>query len=338
MNARQASSRISKGFTLVELLVVIAIIGILVALLLPAVQAAREAARRMQCSNNCKQIGLALHNYHDTFKSFPMSWYIDIPGLSPGKSQFNGEPWGVSILPFIEQQPLHDQYNHNVLASDQTSPANVAVIQTKLSAYVCPSAPGGVNRKYTFDANSAGLPFTATDLAPSDYLATSGVRGVFVNLAGIPSNEGVLQAHGPTGPPIGANNRSGRFSDITDGTANTFIIGERTGGGVIYNKRLPAPAAVQPAVVLNGGGWGDTQNGESWLSGTLYTGAVNIGGPEGPCAINCTSLKAHGYHSFHPGGAQFTMADGSVQFVNETASPLSIAGRITRQGGEVLPD
>lgn len=333
-----SAAKRSMGFTLVELLVVIAIIGILVALLLPAVQAAREAARRMQCSNNCKQIGLALHNYHDAYKSFPMSWYIDIPGLSPGKTVFNAESWGVSILPFMEQQPLYDRYDHNVMASDQTSPANVAVIQTKLAGYVCPSAPGGVDRTYTFDANSAGLPFTATDLAPSDYMATSGVRGVFANLAGIPSNEGVLQNHGPTVAPINADNQSGRFRDITDGTANTFIVGERTGGGVIYNKRLPAPAAVQPAVVLNGGGWGDTQNGESWLSGTLFTGAVNIAGPEGPCAINCTSLKAHGYHSFHPGGAQFTMADGSVQFVSETASALSIASRITRQGGEVVPD
>ncbi len=238
-------------------------------------------------------------------------------------------------MPFIEQQPLYDQYDHNIIAANETSPANVLVISTPLSAFVCPSAPGGVERQYNGDANGAGLPLTWT-AAASDYTATTGVRGFLSNLAYVSTpvgpRNGVLQVHGPFG-----NNRTSRFAGVTDGTANTFIVGERTGGGIIYNKRLAAPTAVQAGAILNGGGWGDVLNGENWVSGSLYTGATNPAGPEGPCGINCTSQRGRGFHSFHPGGAQFVMADGSVQFVNATVSALALASQITRQGGEVVP-
>ncbi len=332
MNLRANSARVSRGFTLVELLVVIAIIGILVALLLPAVQAAREAARRMQCSNNCKQIGLAIHNYHDTFKALPLAWYLDQVSTAP---LLNGEPWGVGILMFMEQQPLYDQYNHRVAPLDQTSPANVAIIQTPLAAYVCPSAPGGLERRYTFNA-APTLPVTATNIAPSDYMVTTGVRGAFANVAynGNPggNRDGAMKVHGPMG-----NNQSGRLADIIDGTSNTFLIGERTGGNNIYNKRTVAPG-LAPLVPSNGGGWGDVLNGECWLAGSLYTGAATVPPAEGPCGINCTSARGYGFHSFHPGGTHFVMADASVQFMNETANALSIAGRITSQKGELMPD
>ena len=226
MNARSSQLRSSRGFTLVELLVVIAIIGILVALLLPAVQAAREAARRMQCSNNCKQLGLAMHNYHDTYKALPMAWWLNVT-----PRPFNGKSWGTAILPFIEQQPLYDQYNHNVLAADQLSPGNVTVIQTPLAGFVCPSAPGGTNRAYNFNAAPAGLPFTAQKLAPSDYCATTGVLGTFANVAysGSPGGGrgGAMQVIGNV-PGIANATQNGRLDDITDGLSNTFLIGERT--------------------------------------------------------------------------------------------------------------
>src|SRR4030067_2574332 len=132
-----------KAFTLVELLVVIAIIGILIALLLPAVQAAREAARRTQCSNNLKQIGLGLHNYHDTYKTFPFSYMID-------PSNLNVQMWGVRILPYIEQGPIYDQWNNETPPINEAGllgfhaavvAKNLQLIQTPLEVVACPSTP-----------------------------------------------------------------------------------------------------------------------------------------------------------------------------------------------------
>lgn len=321
------------GFTLVELLVVIAIIGILVALLLPAVQAAREAARRMSCSNNLKQIGLAIHNYHDTFKSLPMAWWIQVPPANA----LNAQAWGTSILPFLEQQPLYDKYNKNVMAVNQAGPAgqaNVALLQTPIPVFVCPSAPGGVNRIYNGDA-SPTLPVTWKS-APSDYCATTGVRGNFANIAYAGNaggqREGAMQVHGPFG-----ENRSGLLAEIVDGTSNTFLVGERTGGDKIYSKKQPVPA-LAGFVRTNGGGWGDALNGEHWLQGALFSGVPPLPANGGPCAINCTNLRGWGFHCFHPGGCMFIMADASVQFMSETVVPLAIAGRITRLKGELLPD
>jgi hypothetical protein len=327
----------------VELLVVIAIIGILVSLLLPAVQAAREAARRMQCSNNCKQLGIALHNYHDTFKTLPMSWWIEYPAAFPGKPM-NGGVWGIAVLPYLEQQPLYDRFNHNVLSCNQTGApgvANVALLQTPLSVYVCPSAPGGTNRLYNGAVPAGalpGLPALTWRAAPSDYIASSGVRGVFANLAYRP----------PTYPSVPGNRdgtlqfgRAGRLADIIDGTSNTFIVGERTGGNQIYEKRivhnLLTTVSGGALVATNGGGWGDLLNGEHWLQGSLCAGLTPPPGG-GPCAINVTNSRGNGFHSFHPGGCHFVMGDASVQFITETSAPLSIAGRITRALSEVFSD
>lgn len=323
------------GFTLVELLVVIAIIGILVALLLPAVQAAREAARRSQCSNNLRQIGIGLHNYHDAYRSLPMAWYLSV------KPSINFSAWGVALLPFVEQGPLYDQIDHRVPAINEGAPVyqrNVQLIQTKLPLFVCPSAPGGVDRIYS--GAISGIPdahgtYTYTwKAAPSDYSAATGVRGVFAQIAYASGSgerrPGALQVHGLFG-----DNRSGRLADIVDGQAYTALVGERTGGDRIYNKMKAAPEFASLAS-QNGGGWGDPQNGEHWLAGALHSG-LTAPPQEGPCAINCTNLRGHGYHAFHPGGCHFLMADASVQFLSQTAAPLAIAARITRDNNDLAP-
>jgi prepilin-type N-terminal cleavage/methylation domain-containing protein/prepilin-type processing-associated H-X9-DG protein len=339
----------SRGFTLVELLVVIAIIGVLVALLLPAVQAARESARRMQCGNNLKQLGIAFHNYHDTFKGFPMAWFATGPSRAPN---WNAGSWGRQLLPFIEQQPLHDLYDSK-LRPDQGG--NPAVIRTVLNVFICPSAPGGATRKYTMaiPANAVGAgsgspAMTVTDMAPSDYCATTGVRGIYSGIAYSGNaggdRHGVLQAHVSISSLGVDSYKPANMATITDGTALTFLLGENTGGGTLYSKRTPVSAnaaVVNALMTTNGGGWGDPLNGENWISGAPDSGIPNpIGGspPEGPCGINCTNARGRTLHCFHPGGCHFLLADGSVQFINENAAALTIAGRITREKGESVPN
>ncbi|MHB8973048.1 MAG: DUF1559 family PulG-like putative transporter [Pirellulaceae bacterium] len=340
------------GFTLVELLVVIAIIGVLVALLLPAVQSAREAARRMQCGNNLKQIALALHNYHDAHQTFPMAYFVYV---NPATGNINMGTWSIATLPFLEQQPLYDQYNFKVPAANEFGPAgqaNVALIQTPLTAYVCPSAPGDIaSRIYDgmLPANAGGavpgLPALTWRAAPSDYCVSTGVLGAYANLAyrgnAGGARHGVLQDHITIVGLGHADNRPGRIGDITDGTSNSFLIGERTGGNDIYTLRSSwflAPDSIKKQLVgVNGGGWGDPLNGEHWLGGTLESG-LPFPPQQGPCGINCTNLRGYGFHSFHPGSCHFAMADGSIQSISATVDPLVVAGRITRQKGEVIPD
>lgn len=326
-NKARASS--IRGFTLIELLVVIAIIGVLVGLLLPAVQAARESSRRMTCGNRMKQFGLAIHNYHGAFNKLPRAWWLETP-----PDTFNGKPWEVAILPFMEQQALYDQFDHDLPPVDQLSPANVAVVQTPMADYVCPSSPGDPDqRRYTFNAAPAGLPFTATNIAPCDYSPTTGVLGLYAQHAygsTLPHNrEGAMQV---VSAAFGGS-QDGNFAGILDGLSNTFLLGERTGGPTVYSGGRVDAVATANLIGLEGGGWGDLLGGEHWLRGSLGGG---LGWPprEGPCAINCTNARGYGFHSFHPGGAHFLMADGSVDFVNPSVNAFIFASRITRRGRE----
>ncbi len=336
-----------RGFTLIELLVVIAIIAILIALLLPAVQQAREAARRASCKNNLKQLGLALHNYHDTHNHFPLAWFAG--------NDLNAQCWGTMILPFIEQANLYEQYNFETPTFNEATmlgfnaaiiAQNMAVISTPIQTFQCPSTPstdGGPNRIYNaiIPGAAAGTPFDLTYTASAaDYCVTTGVRGDFAAIAyanfpgGVSGQRhGVLSVHGPFG-----SNRSSRMRDIRDGTTFTFMLGERAGGPDIYQKGRVI--STQPDDQTQGWGWGDILNGELWLNGALFDGTA---GPDGgPCAINCTNLRsgtqnlgpANGFYSFHPGGCHFLLADGSVQFVNENVNQFIIAAAITRQKGE----
>jgi prepilin-type N-terminal cleavage/methylation domain-containing protein len=328
-----------RAFTLVELLVVIAIIGVLVALLLPAVQAAREAARRSSCSNNLKQLGIGMHNYEDVHKALPYSYFISAPPL-------NIQNWGVQILPYIEQQPLYDKFDTRVPAANEfgaVGKANIVLISTRLKVFVCPSAPKGLDRIYNGKISGVpGLPTLTWTAAPSDYGVATGVRSTFGDIA-YAGNQGG-DRHGALRVQTPGTPFYSRLADITDGTSHTFLLGERTGGGELYSKRQiwsmaqSSPATYQAYSEVNGGGWGDAINGEHWLAGCLFSGLPpSATVPGGPCAINCTNMNGRGFHAFHPGGCMFVMGDASVQFISETASPQAVAFRITEQKGEVVP-
>jgi len=340
------------AFTLVELLVVIAIIGILIALLLPAVQAAREAARRAQCSNNLKQIGLGLHNYHDSFNTFPFSYMVDAPGGSFAGA--NAQVWGTRILPFIEQTALAAQYDSRVppfneAASLGHDPAvvaqNLQVIQTPLAVFICPSVPGSTSARI-YDANYApeGFPFTLR-AAPSDYCVASGVPSSDFKTIAYAAHpvcrncDGALQY---TGTDLGNLTQMevdrSTIAAITDGTSNTILIGERAGGPQLYQGRAPAPSGspYDEGRQVNGTGWGDILNGEHWLAGVRHDGDIVQSPNGGPCGINCTNLRGRGFYAFHPGGCQFLLCDGSARFVSETVEAHVLASMITRAGGETF--
>ncbi len=300
-----------RGFTLVELLVVIAIIGILIALLLPAVQAAREAARRTQCVNNMKQIGLALHNYHDTHKVFPPGalWAHDLPWRGPPSPNPERGSVLMFLLPFVEQGPLYDAIDfrsaQSVYAQFIDPPANTKRVRNVIiPAYTCPS-----------DTHQGLVP--NTNRGAHNYSANYGPTGVgqgnprcpcpnsYNSFRPKPSGHG---AHNPTGPFTRWGNRFVcRMADVTDGLSNTIFFGE---------------VLVDCSVHVRNG-WARSNNGQG-LTSTLIpinydSCAPNVSAAGGDgCAARCNWVTEFGFKSRHPGGANFLLGDGSVRFLSET--------------------
>lgn len=311
MSVTQRAMR--SGFTLVELLVVIAIIGVLVSLLLPAVQAAREAARRMSCQNNLKQLALASHNFESSIGGFPMAPYN--PSFAWMRNKPYSQPigWPTQLLNYLEQANVQDKYDFNKVWSGIE---NEPVIQTVVPAYVCPSTPGGK------DGTSRGIP---NGRAPLDYIAFYAVdtNNTYVN---------PIPIQDQTGSGILGRGVNRRFADVTDGTTNTILFVEDAARNQVYIKRKLYPAA--PANALTAGGaWGNCCLGGSvnWFYG--FDLATN--NYYGPCAVNCTNASQ--IYSFHPGGAQIAMGDASVQFLNENVNINVVVSLLTRNGGEIIP-
>ncbi len=325
-------NRKSRGFTLIELLVVIAIIAILIALLLPAVQQAREAARRTQCKNNLKQIGLALHNYESTFGMFPPS-RINI--TTPVFQQ----SWNVMILPYLEQAPMYQQYNFNI---NWYAVANDPITTTQLPAFVCPSTPG--SRTTPTQVLYDGITATSRTGTPiwgyNDYGSINAVRNAFIVASGLPS----INARDAMGG-LGRGPGGTKIRDITDGTSNTMLIAEDAGrpNQYIRNRKATNPRvgniAFGTQFVADGWGWADINNGFSvdgantagLQNNTSSSGATTI---VGNCTMNCTNDSE--MYSFHTGGVQTVLADGSVRFLSENMSGATLVGLITLSGGEVV--
>ncbi|MFO0923575.1 MAG: DUF1559 domain-containing protein [Pirellulales bacterium] len=301
---------VDRGFTLVELLVVIAIIGILVGLLLPAVQQAREAARRMSCQNNLKQIGLAFHNYADAHKKFPPAW------ISNNTATTAGEPtiwsWGACILPFIEQAPLYNLVQPGRVRIDQNfvlGGANSLALKSPLPSYRCPSDTGPALNDW---GSTYGGDDTYNRNLWNGTARTAGATSNYViNGDTADSNTPLMVATFSTyGPPLGIawQNSGVSFRDITDGTSNTALVGERAW----QLRKVPIGAANALGFAPAGAG-GTSLNQQ--CRACLAVVAIPYWG------LNQTVINAahqsRGYSSQHPGGVQFVLADGAVRFISE---------------------
>ncbi len=333
--------RLRPGFTLVELLVVIAIIGILIALLLPAVQAAREAARRSQCTNNMKQIILALHNYHDIHNQFPPGALgctgagfpfraLDTAAMA-GQSPRNTRPewgptWITMLLPQLEQQPLHAQYDFRVPC---THPVNQPVVKTAISVLRCPS-----------DANQNRIFVRATgqEYAKGNYVANASARRYMSDVDGYTdiTRRGVFNTWVQWGASI---------MEILDGTSNTVAISE----------------------VCTSPNTGDARGAWGHVSGVAFGGGIDINSPNGSLTPNANALDdsyrdlIEAYcsapasdrrlrcatppnpwsariaaRSYHPGGVNVGLADGSVRFISETIDVPAWGALLTSRGNEVI--
>ena len=318
------------GFTLVELLVVIAIIGILVALLLPAIQAAREAARRSQCSNNMKQLGLAIQNYHDSFKTFPPS------AINPGCYEANlGSPPVIDvaagqrvrnitgymlILPYVEQQVIYDQIDFTQAVGRADWPAiggggyQHTATNHHLSVFECPSEPGFDNPHNYATQNM----YTAENAWRANYGFVSDMHEYRMNNARdinrspIPYDRISIA----TKAIFGGFNGAARISAILDGTSTTMAMIEtpmrKTDGayGPYWNMYTHTHPIIPTLYGIN----------RTWTPGDVMKRPY-----------------AWGAGSFHPGGAQMVLADGSVRFINETTDQAVIVALVSISGGEVIP-
>ena len=320
------------GFTLIELLVVIAIIAILIGLLLPAVQKVREAAARMSCSNNLKQLGLAAHNYESGYGVIPPSLIVNI-GAAPGQPGQPGYPfpgivhsWAPNFLPYIEQDNIFRQYN---MALPWFATPNLPALQNQIKTFICPSTPGGSGRtvsgSFTFVA-----PFPYTNLAVTDYATNSSINSGSITFFGYPAGTtqtALFSAMQPdfSGAGIGlagvAANKPNAMTAITDGTSNTILLCESAGRPDRY------VGGAKVAGALNDGGWGHHEN-DYGLDGAVSK--TNTSSP-GNCVINCHNNNET--YAFHTGGAMHVFADGSVRFVRDGISPQTYAALITARGG-----
>ncbi|MEW4562830.1 DUF1559 domain-containing protein [Bremerella sp. JC770] len=289
------------GFTLVELLVVIAIIGILIALLLPAVQQAREAARRIQCTNNLKQIGLGLHNYLDTHKRFP-----------PGRVRWGSSPdrvthgWCILLVPFLEQGNVQELYDFTVPWFD---PINEEAAQTSLDVFLCPSSPSGGQLIENTEWGAT------TSSRVGDYQALVAYTDS-VQMTPASAN-GML------------NGNYGKPRDVTDGLTNTICISELGGRPDYYaaGKKVGDFLSGE-TYVKEWGTWASPQR--IFYSGYTHDGATRFG----PCAVNCANSES--IYAFHTGGANVLMGDASVQFLAETVPVQTVYRLIDPQDGTVL--
>ncbi len=325
-----------RGFSLIELLVVIGIIGLVVALLLPAVQGAREASRRTHCLNNLHQMGIAFHSYHELHGQFPpvyiavrntsgpskMPYFLGVPG---DYDDINFHSYAEFLLPFTEHSNVYDQINFDepsfapvdltTLGLPKYEADNQAAISKPLPLFLCPSSPRTENpHKITW--NDLAIPIEYRS-GGNDYGPSSGVSDPLKSLA-------VPQASDPAEGVLSNNHLDLKFADVTDGLTSTAMMWEIAGRPQHHERGQVA------AGIAEGGGWSDVLNAENWFDGMTASGT--------PCAVNCTNAHESGVYSFHPGGVHLLLCDGSARMLNDTLSLDIFVGLVTFQGETTVPE
>ena len=353
-----------RGFTLIELLVVIAIIAVLIALLLPAVQAAREAARRSQCVNNLKQLGLGMHNYHSANDCFPMGASLTYyPGVAP--STWNNWSAHAMMLNYLEQNPLYNAINFNVegRGTDNASAMNATAFNAKIAVFICPSdTNGGRINDNCYYASVGTTTWAGGDLPPRQPTTPSGTSATYPSYS--------CQTNGVFGFRVAYGLR-----DVTDGSSNTIAFSEGQAGpqtqapvpgSMVMSAGLSGSAFMLNAAQNSAGVLSDLTicnskfiasnssnlsvgHGHDWGVGGMGATMFNTIVPPNStlykwaaCRTDCNggcdgaSMDYSNSGSYHPGGANFLFADGSVKFLKSTMNMVTYWGLGTKAGGEVI--
>ena len=334
------------AFTLVELLVVIAIIGVLVGLLLPAVQQAREAARRMSCQNNLKQVSLAMHNYNDTFNRLPKPGFHNRDIIVNASSTSSSQGWAVGILPYVEQSAMFEQFDFRATGGPRgfrDNPVTLALLQQEIATYRCPS--DGDNKELFSPSSSWTLPDGSRGgIARGNYGINCGAGNAFSR-----TDFRITETRGPwhfggSGSPSPGEPYGAKFSEIRDGLSNTIMLAELIAG--TGRNDIRGAWAYASGMYVSGGEPSYRENRILIGPNGIALDDLRMDRP-GRCnssnldrQLRCTSGGSRGFQtsrSRHAGGVQVAMCDGSVKFVTESIDLANWLNFLAMADGNVTP-
>lgn len=322
--------RPANGFTLIELLVVVAIIGMLVGLLLPAVQTAREAARRTQCQNNLRQVGIGLHQHHTARDFFPTC--VSGTTATSGTAKHN---WCAQILPYLDDAPMASAYDYTVRFDDA---ANMSAVQTSLSFMNCPAVPGGPRQHPRFKTTPP-----AWSASAADYAGSSGPSNSLWTTPAVVSSAKPANLDGFFTGSVKPGVRGRQIRQMTDGTAQSIAIVESAGRPQVwaFGRLVPdsglftsSPTSTKYVPFC---GWADTNVPlvRGFRSDMMQADPANQYVSPGPQLVNGSNND--GIYAFHPGGANVLFADASIRFLGEGTTSDVVAAMLTVQAGDVVP-